>query len=99
MSIVKMKKLQLAGISAEKQELLRKLQRLGCVEFRVSEAPEGYLSPVIGGPDIEALRQQQKRAQQHEHRPPAHTSSILLSHIDVTSGAIPAKSEKIIRAS
>ena len=63
MSIVKMKKLQLAGLSAEKPELLRKLQRLGCVEIRVSEAPEGYLSPVIGGPDVEALRQQQRDAE------------------------------------
>ena len=63
MSIVRMKKLQMAGLSTQQPELLRRLQRLGCVEIRVSEAPEGYLSPVIGGPDIEQLRRQQKDAE------------------------------------
>ncbi len=66
MSIVKMKKLQLAGLAYQKDELLRKLQKLGCVELRVSQAPEGYLSPVIGGPDDkdpEYLRRQQKDAE------------------------------------
>ena len=66
MSIVKMKKLQLAGLSYQKDELLRKLQKLGCVELRVSQAPEGYLSPVIGGSDDkdpEYLRRQQKDAE------------------------------------
>ena len=65
MSIVKMKKLQLAGLSYQREDLLRRLQKLGCVEVRVSKAPEGYLSPVIGGPDdknIETLRKQQKDA-------------------------------------
>ncbi len=66
MSIVKMKKLQLAGLSNERDALLQKLQKLGCVEIRVTEAPEGYLSPVIGGPDDqepEILRRKQKDAE------------------------------------
>ena len=66
MSIVKMKKLQLAGLGSQREELLRKLQRLGCVEVRVSQAPEGYLSPVTEAPDdreIETLRRQQKDAE------------------------------------
>ncbi len=63
MSIVRMKKLQLAGLSHEHGALLRSLQRLGCLEIRVTEAPEGYLSPVIGGPDAGFLREQQKDAE------------------------------------
>ncbi len=66
MSIVKMKKLQLAGLSAQRDELLRRLQKLGCVEIRVSQAPEGYLSPAAEGAgeeQIEALRLQQKDAE------------------------------------
>ena len=66
MSIVKMKKLQLAGLGAQREELLRKLQKLGCVELRLSQAPEGYLSPVTEEPaeaQVEALRRQQKDAE------------------------------------
>ena len=63
MSIVKMKKLQLAGLGSQRDALLRRLQKLGCVELRTTEAPEGYLSPVIGGPDVEQLRRQQKDAE------------------------------------
>ncbi len=66
MSIVKMKKLQLAGLGTQREELLRKLQKLGCVEIRVSQAPEGYLSPVTEEPadeQIETLRRQQKDAE------------------------------------
>ena len=66
MSIVKMKKLQLAGLSNERTSLLRKLQKLGCVEIRVTAAPEGYLSPVSGEPgdrDPEILRRRQKDAE------------------------------------
>ena len=63
MSIVKMEKLQLAGLSNERDALLQKLQKLGCVEIRVTAAPEGYLSPVSGEPgdrDPESLRRRQK---------------------------------------
>ena len=66
MSIVKMKKLQLAGLGAQREELLRKLQKLGCVELRLSDAPEGYLSPVTEEPaelQVETLRRQQKDAE------------------------------------
>ena len=66
MSIVRMKKLQLAGLSYEREALLRSLQRLGCVEVRVSPVPEGYLSPVIGqadSTDVDVLRRQQKDAE------------------------------------
>ncbi len=63
MSIVKMKKLQLAGLGSQRQEVLRRLQKLGCVELRVCEAPEGYLSPAVGEPDAESLRRQQKDAE------------------------------------
>ena len=65
MSIVKMKKLQLAGLNADRQKLLRELQGLGCVELRVSEAPEGYLSPVSaddGEERLAELRARQKDA-------------------------------------
>lgn len=57
MSIVKMKKLLLAGLGSERDELLRKLQKLGCVELRASQAPEGYLSPILGGSDTDRLSQ------------------------------------------
>jgi V/A-type H+-transporting ATPase subunit I len=66
MSIVKMKKLQLAGLGTQRDELLRKLQKLGCVEIRVTAAPEGYLSPITGGADDrdpEILRRRQKDAE------------------------------------
>ena len=66
MSIVKMKKLQLAGLGAQRDELLRKLQKLGCVEIRLSQAPEGYLTPVTEEPaddQIRTLRRQQKDAE------------------------------------
>ena len=33
MAIVKMKRLRLIGMAAERDELLRQLQRLGCVEI------------------------------------------------------------------
>lgn len=62
MSIVKMKKVQLVALNAERNSLLHELQRLGCVELRPTEAPEGFLSPVIGGnteEQIRSLRQQQ----------------------------------------
>ena len=57
MSIVKMKKLALAGLGSEREELLKKLQKLGCVELRASEAPEGYLSPILGGSGTDRLSQ------------------------------------------
>ena len=66
MSIVKMKKLQLAGLGTQRDELLQKLQKLGCVEIRLSQAPEGYLSPVTEEPpdaQLATLRRQQKDAE------------------------------------
>ena len=62
MSIVKMKKVQLVALNAERASLLHELQRLGCVELRPVDAPEGFLSPVVGGnteEQIRSLRQQQ----------------------------------------
>lgn len=62
MSIVKMKKVQLVALNAERASLLHELQKLGCVELRPTETPEGFLSPVIGGTteeQIHALRRQQ----------------------------------------
>ena len=67
MSIVKMKKLQLAGLNDDRVQLLRKLQRLGCVELRLSPAPEGYISPILGGPDDgnpEVLRRRRADAEE-----------------------------------
>jgi len=66
MSIVKMKKIQLAGLTAEQPELLKKLQRLGCVELRAVDAPEGYLVPLPpegDGDRLASLRAMRKDAE------------------------------------
>lgn len=66
MSIVKMKKLQLAALGSERQALMKRLQRLGCVELRELPAPEGYLAPLRpGDPEaqLRSLRAQQKDAE------------------------------------
>ncbi|MBR4703006.1 MAG: V-type ATP synthase subunit I [Oscillospiraceae bacterium] len=86
MSIVKMKKLQLAGIGSEKKALLRKLQKLGCVELRPSEAREGYLSPIIGGPREEQLAELRKRRNDAEEALKA-----LKKYAYVKSGLFPEK--------
>ena len=63
MSIVKMKKLQLAALNADRASLLDALQKLGCVELRPTDAPEGFLSPVTGGSEeLRSLRSQQNSA-------------------------------------
>ena len=49
MAIVKMKKLRLAALGSQQSDLMYELQRLGCVELRPCEAPEGYLTPDSGG--------------------------------------------------
>ena len=61
MAIVKMKKLRLAALGSQQTDLMYELQRLGCVELRPCEAPEGYLTPDTGGDRdqrIEALQEQ-----------------------------------------
>ena len=66
MAIVKMKKLQLAALGSQQQDLMYDLQRLGCVELRPMDPPEGYLAPADGGDRekrIAALVEQQKRAE------------------------------------
>ena len=65
MSIVKMKKLRLAALGSQQSDLMYELQRLGCVELRPCEAPEGYLTPDTGGDRdqrIEALQEQKSAA-------------------------------------
>ncbi len=63
MSIVKMKKLQLAARNTDRASLLDALQKLGCVELRPTDAPEGFLSPVTGGSEeLRSLRSQQNSA-------------------------------------
>ena len=65
MAIIKMKKLRLAALGSQQKDLMNELQRLGCVELRPTEAPEGYLSPrdgAAGEEHIAALKEQQKRA-------------------------------------
>ena len=68
MSIVKMKKLQLFAIRSQKEELLKELMMLGCVE--VTEAPSS------GETETGALRQETSllpdyRTQHAQHREPA----------------------------
>ena len=66
MAIVKMKKLRLAALGSQQKDLMYELQRLGCVELRPCEAPEGYLTPDPGGDRdqrIAGLQEQQKRAE------------------------------------
>ena len=66
MAIVKMKKLRLAALGSQQSDLMYELQRLGCVELRPCEAPEGYLTPDSGGDRnqrVEALQEQKRRAE------------------------------------
>lgn len=66
MAIVKMKKLRLAALGSQQSDLMYELQRLGCVELRPCEAPEGYLSPDSGGDRdkrIGELQEQKRRAE------------------------------------
>ena len=66
MAIVKMKKLRLAALGSQQEDLMYELQRLGCVELRPCEAPEGYLTPDPGvdrEQRIAGLQEQQKRAE------------------------------------
>ena len=66
MAIVKMKKLRLAALGSQQQDLMQALQRLGCVELRPCEPPEGFLAPGNEGDGeqrIAALTEQQKKAE------------------------------------
>jgi len=48
MAIVKMKKLKLLAASSQREELLRELMLLGCVEVSVPPAEEGEDAPALG---------------------------------------------------
>ena len=88
MAIVKMKKLRLAALGSQQQDLMSALQRLGCVELRPCPAPEGYLSPRDAGEGealITLLTEQQKRA--------AAALKLLKQHAYEKTGLFPGKDQ------
>ena len=58
MSIVKMRRLRLLGLSSERDELLKELMAMGCVEL--TEAAEAY-----AGEDCGPLRREESRAAEY----------------------------------
>ncbi len=66
MSIVAMKKLQLAALRGDKSALLHALQKLGCVELRPCPLPEGLSEPASGAEAEERLKSLRNRQKQAE---------------------------------
>ncbi len=54
MSIVRMKKLRLVAMAADRERLLRRLQRLGCVEIREFDSPPEGLVSAFGDAALQA---------------------------------------------
>ena len=86
MSIVKMKKVQLMALNADKRSLMRELQRLGCVELRPVTVPDGLILPEnVGGADEEIRSRRQKQADT------AEALKCLKKHAYEKSGLFPEK--------
>ena len=71
MSIVKMRRLRLLGLSSERDELLKELMAMGCVEL--TEAAEAY-----AGEDCGPLRREESRAAEYRAQSQRYASALAI---------------------